>query len=58
VFAAGLQLAGLALPAEYPFDYVLALSWGILFQYFAIAPMRHLAVGRGSNWRPRPISSH
>jgi hypothetical protein len=47
VFAAGLQLAGLALPAEYLFDYVLALSWGILFQYFVITPMRRLAVGEG-----------
>jgi hypothetical protein len=47
VFAAGLQLAGFALPVEYPFDYVLALSWGILFQYFVIAPMRHLSVGDG-----------
>jgi Domain of unknown function (DUF4396) len=46
-FAAGLQLAGVALTVEYPFDYVLALGWGILFQYFAIAPMRHLAVGEG-----------
>ena len=47
VFAAGLQLAGLALPVEYPFDYVLALSWGILFQYFVIVPMRHLPAGQG-----------
>ena len=47
VFAAGLQLAGLALPAEYPFDYVLALSWGILFQYFVIVPVRHLSAGEG-----------
>lgn len=47
VFAAGLQLAGSTLPVEYPFDYVLALSWGSLFQYFVIAPMRHLAVGEG-----------
>jgi hypothetical protein len=47
VFAAGLQLAGLALPVEYPFDYVLALSWGILFQYLVIAPTRHLSVGEG-----------
>ncbi len=47
VFAAGLQLLGFALPVEYPFDYVLALSWGILFQYFVIQPMRHLAVGQG-----------
>lgn len=47
VFAAGLTLAGFALPVEYPFDYVLALSWGILFQYFVIVPMRHLAAGEG-----------
>lgn len=47
MFAAGLQLAGLALPVEYPFDYVLALSWGILFQYFVIVPMRHLSAGEG-----------
>jgi hypothetical protein len=47
VFAATLSLLGLALPAEYLLDYVLALSWGILFQYFAIAPMRQLSLGRG-----------
>jgi hypothetical protein len=47
VFAAGLTLLGFALPVEYPFDYVLALSWGILFQYFVIQPMRHLTVGQG-----------
>ena len=47
VFAVGLQLLGFALPVEYPFDYILALSWGILFQYFVIMPMRHLAFGKG-----------
>lgn len=47
VFAAGLQLLGFALPVEYPFDYVLALGLGIVFQYFAIAPMRGLALGEG-----------
>lgn len=47
VFAAGLTLAGFALPVEYPFDYVLALSWGILFQYYVIQPMRHLPVREG-----------
>jgi Domain of unknown function (DUF4396) len=47
VFAAGLTLAGLALPAEYPFDYVLALGFGILFQYFVIVPARHLRAGDG-----------
>jgi hypothetical protein len=47
IFAAVLTLAGFALPVEYPFDYVLALSWGILFQYFVIQPMRHLPVREG-----------
>jgi hypothetical protein len=47
VFAAALQLLGLALPAEYLLDYVLAISWGILFQYFVIAPMRQLSLGNG-----------
>lgn len=47
VFAAGLQLLGFGLPAEYLPDYVLALGWGILFQYFVIAPMRQLAAGEG-----------
>ena len=47
VFAAGLQLAGFALPVEYPLDYALALGLGVLFQYFAIAPMRNLALGEG-----------
>ena len=47
VFGFGLELLGLALPVEYVFDYVLALGVGILFQYFAIAPMRHLALGEG-----------
>jgi hypothetical protein len=47
VFAAALQLLRLTLPAEYFLDYALALSWGILFQYFAIAPMRLLSLGKG-----------
>jgi Domain of unknown function (DUF4396) len=42
VFAAALTLAGITLPVEYPFDYVLALGWGILFQYFAITATRRL----------------
>ena len=49
VFAAALTLAGFALPVEYPFDYVLALSWGILFQYFVIVPVRHPGVREGLN---------
>ncbi|MBO0834409.1 MAG: DUF4396 domain-containing protein [Actinobacteria bacterium] len=47
VFAAGLKVAGMTLSAEYLLDYVLALGWGILFQYFAIAPMRRLPPGEG-----------
>jgi hypothetical protein len=47
VFAFGLQIAGLALPAEYLGDYVLALTFGIAFQYFAIAPMRGLGFRTG-----------
>ncbi|GHJ38507.1 membrane protein [Streptomyces sp. TS71-3] len=47
VFGLGASVAGLALPAEYIGDYVLALVLGVLFQYFAIAPMRGLGVRRG-----------
>jgi Domain of unknown function (DUF4396) len=44
VFALGLTIAGAALGAEYIGDYILALVFGIIFQYFAIAPMRGLGV--------------
>ena len=47
VFAAALSIAGLTLGAEYVGDYVLALILGIIFQYFAIAPMRGLGVKDG-----------
>lgn len=47
VFWLGLSVAGLAIGAEYVGDYVLALALGILFQYFAIAPMRGLGVRDG-----------
>jgi hypothetical protein len=39
IFWAGLTLAGLALWPEYFLDYVLAYLLGIIFQFFAIAPM-------------------
>jgi hypothetical protein len=59
VFAAGLQLTGFALPVEYPFDYVLAPSWGMLFQYFVIAPMRHLnALKAGPVLLRHPATGH
>ncbi len=47
VLALGLQLLGLALPAEYIVDFTLAFALGIAFQYFAIAPMRNLGVRDG-----------
>jgi hypothetical protein len=47
VFAAGWGLLGLALPAEYITDFVLAFGLGIAFQYFAIAPARGLGLGEG-----------
>ncbi|MET9142975.1 DUF4396 domain-containing protein [Streptomyces sp. NPDC004042] len=47
VFGLGVTLGGIALPAEYIGDYVLALALGIGFQYFAIAPMRGLGLRKG-----------
>ncbi|MCB0940491.1 MAG: DUF4396 domain-containing protein [Mycobacterium sp.] len=47
VFALALELFGRALLPEYIGDYVAALALGILFQYFAIAPMRALGVRAG-----------
>ncbi len=47
VFWAALTIAGSAMAAEYVSDYALALIFGIMFQYFAIAPMRHLGLRDG-----------
>ena len=47
IFALALMIAGTALWAEYIGDYILALVLGIMFQYFAIAPMRGLGVRDG-----------
>ncbi|HEX4392584.1 MAG TPA: DUF4396 domain-containing protein, partial [Mycobacterium sp.] len=47
VFGLGLTVAGTALPYEYAGDYILAIALGLLFQYFAIAPMRGLGVRDG-----------
>jgi hypothetical protein len=47
IFALSLTIAGLTLGAEYVGDYVLALAFGIIFQYFAIAPMRGLGLKDG-----------
>jgi hypothetical protein len=47
IFALALSVAGRTLFAEYIGDYTLALALGILFQYYAIAPMRGLGVRDG-----------
>jgi hypothetical protein len=47
IFWLGLTIAGLSIGAEYVGDYVLALVFGIVFQYFAIAPMRGLGLRDG-----------
>jgi hypothetical protein len=47
VFGLGATVAGLALGAEYIGDYVAAIALGIVFQYFAIAPMRGLSLRKG-----------
>jgi hypothetical protein len=47
IFALGLTVAGITLGAEYIGDFALALTFGIVFQYFAIAPMRGLGVKDG-----------
>jgi hypothetical protein len=47
VFALGLQLLGRALLPEYIGDYLAAFALGVLFQYFAIAPMRGMSFRDG-----------
>jgi Domain of unknown function (DUF4396) len=47
IFALAVTIAGTTLWAEYAGDYLLALAFGIAFQYFAIAPMRGLGVRAG-----------
>lgn len=47
IFALGVTIAGLTLGAEYIGDYIFALAFGIIFQYFAIAPMRGLGLKDG-----------
>jgi hypothetical protein len=47
IFWLALSVAGLALGAEYIGDYLLALAFGIVFQYFAIVPMRGLGLKDG-----------
>jgi hypothetical protein len=47
IYALALTIAGQTLFAEYTGDYALALGFGIVFQYFAIAPMRGLGLRDG-----------
>jgi hypothetical protein len=47
IFWLALAIAGFTLGAEYVGDYILALAFGIVFQYFAIAPMRGLGLKDG-----------
>jgi Domain of unknown function (DUF4396) len=47
IFGLALTINGSVLGAEYLGDYVLALVFGIAFQYFAIAPMRGLGLKDG-----------
>jgi hypothetical protein len=47
IFWLGLSIDGVTLWAEYIGDYILALALGIVFQYFAIAPMRGLGLKDG-----------
>ena len=46
IASAGIVLFGSMLWAEYTIDFVGAWTLGIVFQYFAIQPMRHLPVGQ------------
>ncbi len=47
VFLTGFTLYSSNLLTEYIFDFTLAFLLGIIFQYFAIAPMRDLTFGEG-----------
>jgi hypothetical protein len=47
LFALGWTLFGVSLYAGFAGDLLLAWLFGIVFQYFAIAPMRNLSLGQG-----------
>ena len=47
VFLLGVTIAGVALWPEFMVDFALALTLGIVFQFFAIAPMRGLGLRAG-----------
>ena len=56
VFGIGATIAGRALLPDYIGDYLAALTLGIFFQYFAVAPMRGSGCARVSSRRPRLTS--
>jgi hypothetical protein len=47
MFAVPLVLFGKKLYGGWLIDYLFAYAFGVAFQYFTIAPMRHLSVGKG-----------
>ena len=47
IFGLGITIASVALIPEYIGDYVAAVSFGIVFQYLAIVPMRGLGFKKG-----------
>ncbi|MGI8449583.1 MAG: DUF4396 domain-containing protein [Streptosporangiaceae bacterium] len=47
VFGLGASIAGVTVFAEMTGDYIAAVGLGIVFQYFAIAPMRGLSLRKG-----------
>jgi hypothetical protein len=47
IFYTGFIILGSMLATEYVGDYLLAYAFGIAFQFFAIAPMRHLSLWPG-----------
>lgn len=47
IFFTGFTILGSVLATEYVGDYALAYAFGIAFQFFAIAPMRHLSLVPG-----------
>lgn len=47
VFLSGITVGGSMLFADYILDFALAYLLGIVFQYFAIVPMRHLPPAEG-----------
>lgn len=47
IFGAGVLIAGGELGTRLLVDFLLAWAFGVVFQYFTIAPMRGLSLGKG-----------